>query len=107
MTRSLNLHVAIYIASLSIKQQQKGQFKSRLDHLYNMNMANVSLVAFLLYNSHLGIIKSPDCKATDLFPFGAVHPTIGVHWLKNLIDLLCWADGKLVATKITSDHLHT
>lgn len=33
--------------------------------LYNMRLANVSLITFLLYNSDLMIIKSPDNKGTD------------------------------------------
>ena len=42
-----------------------------------MNLANGPFVAFLLYNSRLGVIESPECKATVLFPFGAIHPTTG------------------------------
>lgn len=42
--------------------------------------------ALLLYNSRLGVIESPECKATVLFPFGAIHPTIAAHWLKSLVD---------------------
>ena len=36
-----------------------------------MGLAHVLFVAVLLYNFNLTSIRSPDHKATDLFPFGA------------------------------------